>query len=168
MHRLDRPTSGLLLVAKSRVVQEAFAAHLASGALERTYHATVHGEVTGESSTIDLPLGRDPHRDYRRAVVPLDQGGQTAVTHWRVVDRHSDRTRLEVRIETGRTHQIRVHLAAMGTPIAGDALYREGAESLPDGGPRPGVTDLALRAVRLTFPHPTSGQRVTVTAADTE
>ncbi len=162
VHRLDRPTSGLLLVAKSRAIQDAVADQFESGVLERTYHATVVGEVAGEAGTIDLPVGRDPDRDYRRAVVPVERGGQPALTHWRVLERHDGRTRLEVRIETGRTHQIRVHLAALGTPIVGDTLYEVDAARSEEGTRPRAATDLALRAVCLEFRHPGSGHAIRV------
>lgn len=155
VHRLDRATSGLLVFAKSRGIHDAFQALLADGRVARTYHALVEGDVRDDQGRIEAPLGRDPDRGYRRAVVPLASGGQEAVTHWRVVDRLGDRTLLEVRLETGRTHQIRVHLATLGHPIVGDSLYAASAAESAESAVR-----ICLRAVEVGFPHPRTGALV--------
>jgi 23S rRNA pseudouridine1911/1915/1917 synthase len=155
VHRLDRATSGLLVVAKRRSVHDAFQELLDARRVERTYHALVVGDVRGSQGTIDQPLGRDPERDYRRAVVPVADGGQEAVTHWRVLARHGDATLVEVTLDTGRTHQIRVHLAALGHPVVGDTLYATAGSGRGDSAP-----GIALRAVQLSFPHPVTGASV--------
>jgi 23S rRNA pseudouridine1911/1915/1917 synthase len=143
-HRLDRGASGLVVFAKHAEIHDALREQLEAHAIERRYRATVHGRVAADAGTIDAPLGRDPANDYRRAVVA---GGQPAVTHYRVVRRDPDTTVVELELATGRTHQIRAHLASLGHPIAGDALY--GAPGAPDpGGP------IALRAVSLALRHP--------------
>lgn len=110
LHRLDRAASGLMAIGKTMRVF----------VIERRYCAHVDGVIADERGTIDRPLGRDPQLDYRRAVV---EGGQHAVTHWRVIERLDGRTRIELDLETGRTHQIRAHMASIGHPIVGDTLY---------------------------------------------
>ncbi len=156
-HRLDRVTGGLMAVAKRRDVQDAFRRLLDDRRVERTYRAVVVGEVGGDQGSIDQPLARDPDLDYRRAVVPVAGGGQEAVTRWRVVDRLEGRTCLEVTLDTGRTHQIRAHLAWLGHPILGDELYTTGTR--PVGNDRPRIE---LTAVHLAFPHPRTGEPMAV------
>lgn len=150
VHRLDRAASGLVAFAKAAKVQDAVRRMLVEHQLERRYLALVTGRVAADAGTIDAPLGRDPALDYRRAVVP---GGQRAVTHWSVVERHAERTLLAVSLETGRTHQIRAHLASIGHPIAGDSLYARGADS---------ASEIALHATSLRFRHPRTGADVVV------
>jgi 23S rRNA pseudouridine1911/1915/1917 synthase len=142
-HRLDRGASGLVVIAKRAEIHDALRVMLEAHAVERRYRATVHGRLAAEAGTIDAPLGRDPANDYRRAVVP---GGQRAITHYRVVRRDPDTTELELTLATGRTHQIRAHLASLGHPIVGDTLY----------GAPPGraLDEIALCAVALRLAHP--------------
>ncbi len=146
VHRLDRSVRGLVLVAKRAGIHDVLRAALDAHSIERLYEARVHGVVAADI-TIDAPLGRDPAHDYRRAVVAA---GQRAVTHVHAVDGSFVR----VTLETGRTHQIRVHLAHIGHPIIGDRLYGSDV-TLPGHA-------IELRAVRLAFTHPTSGARVDV------
>jgi len=140
-HRLDRGASGLVAIAKHAHVHDALRLQLASGAMCRRYRATVHGHVATDAGTIDQPLGRDPTNDYRRAVV---DGGQAAVTHYRVVSRSPTHSVVELELTTGRTHQIRAHLASLGHPIAGDVLYGA-ALGTPD--------TIELRAIELSLDH---------------
>jgi len=139
VHRLDRPTSGLVIFAKHAAAHDAVRRAFDRGEGQRRYRATVVGVVGMNAGTIDTPLGRDPTNDYRRAVVP---DGDRAVTHYTVIARDADRTTLELTLETGRTHQIRAHLASIGHPVVGDALY---------GGGDPRGPGIELRAFELSF-----------------
>lgn len=148
LHRLDRAASGLIAVAKHAVVHDAVRKQFAEHAVERRYRALVHGRVATETGTIASPLGRDPTCDYRRAVVPVEQGGQRAVTHFTRIEHAGDDTLLELVLETGRTHQIRAHLASIGHPIVGDRLYAAGGDR------REAASTIALHAVELRLRHP--------------
>lgn len=160
VHRLDAGTSGVLVVARTPASQAALSAQLAARSVERRYLALVWGTMTGERGTIDAPLGRHPTDRLRFAVQP---GGRRAVTHWEArgagacagLRRPRPLTLVECRLETGRTHQIRVHLAHVGHPIAGDPVYG-GARRLPPS-LRP-VDHQLLHAFRLGFTHPSSGE----------
>jgi len=153
VHRIDRDTSGLILAAKNDAAHRALAAQLKDHTLARTYECIVTGAMRVDSGTVDAPIARDPRNRKRMAVVP---GGRSAVTHWEVVARYPGFTHLRCRLETGRTHQIRVHLAHLGHPILGDTVY--GAKK-----PVPGLTGQCLHAVALRFLHPRTGERVTLT-----
>ncbi|MBV8762823.1 MAG: RluA family pseudouridine synthase [Deltaproteobacteria bacterium] len=151
LHRLDRAASGLIAFGKCAAVHDDVRRQLAEHAIERRYLAVVHGRVAAATGTIASPLGRDPTCDYRRAVVPEDQGGQRAVTHFTRVEQGDDRTLLELELDTGRTHQIRAHLASIGHPIVGDVLYADG------GARRDAAPAIALHACELRLRHPRHG-----------
>ncbi|MBA3502017.1 MAG: RluA family pseudouridine synthase [Myxococcota bacterium] len=155
VHRLDRAASGVIVIAKHAAVHDALRMQLAERTLERRYRAIVNGDVATEAGTIDAPLGRDPTCDYRRAIDPR---GQRAVTHYRRIDSDGERTLLELVLETGRTHQIRAHLASIGHPIIDDTLYAAGGQQA-DAAPI-----IALHACELRLRHPGSGELVTVTS----
>jgi 23S rRNA pseudouridine1911/1915/1917 synthase len=150
LHRLDRAASGLIAIGKGAAVHDSVRRQFADKAIWRRYHALVHGRVESDGGTIDAPLGRDPTADYRRAIVPVDRGGQPAVTHWRVIERGGDRTLLDVTLETGRTHQIRAHLSSIGHSILGDTLYAA-------TGDRHAAATIALHAHELRLRHPRTG-----------
>jgi 23S rRNA pseudouridine1911/1915/1917 synthase len=153
VHRLDKDTSGLLVVAKSDAAHRSLAAQFKAHTAQRTYLAVVRGRVRRDAGTIAAPLGRHPVRRTRIAVVPR---GREAVTHYTALERFRDATLLACRLETGRTHQIRVHLAHAGHPVIGDPVY--GRARAPE------ITRQALHAARLEFTHPRTGRRVTCTA----
>ena len=148
VHRLDRDTSGLLVVAKTEAAHRSLSLQLQRRTLGRVYWALVHGVFREATGRIEAPVGRDPGHRQRMAVV---DAGRAAITEFAVVQRMRRFARLEVRLLTGRTHQIRVHLASIGHPIAGDAVYGRRGDVVS---PRP-----ALHAQRLTFLHPDDGRR---------
>ncbi len=155
--RLDVGTSGLMVVAKSEraypVLKEAFS----SRRVDKVYHALAQGHLDPRSGTIDAAIGRSPHHDYKYAVMST---GKHAVTHYETIEELPGADLLRVKLETGRTHQIRVHLAAMRHPLAGDPLY--GAD--PTFATRLGLVRQWLHAMELSFVHPTRGSRVTFTS----
>ena len=154
VHRIDRDTSGLIIAAKNDAAHLALAAQLADHTLARTYECLAVGNFREDSGTVNAPIGRHPVDRKRMAVV--SQGGREAVTHWEVIARYPGVTHLRCRLETGRTHQIRVHLAHIGHPILGDTVY--GAKK-----PVPGLTGQCLHAVGLRFLHPRTGEPVELT-----
>jgi 23S rRNA pseudouridine1911/1915/1917 synthase len=154
VHRLDRNTSGLLVVARSEAAHAALKAQLARRELEREYLALVDGRPAARRGTIDAPLGRD--RRVRTRVSTDTDEPRTAVTHFVVEKTLPRETLLRVRLETGRTHQIRAHLRAIGHPVVGDPEYGTG--------PRHGLARQFLHATRLAFPHPLSGTPLEVSS----
>jgi len=156
VHRLDRYTSGVLLVARNDVAHRRLAAQFSSRQVEKIYLALVHGTMKGESGRIDRPIARDPLR-RTRMTARLD-AGRAAWSEWRVLERFAGFTYLEVRIGTGRTHQIRVHLSSVGHPVAGDTLY--GAPSKVEG--RPALGRFFLHAHRIRFRQPSTNEEVVV------
>lgn len=156
VHRIDRDTSGLLIVAKNDKAHLALAAQLQDHSLFRLYHAVVLGGFKEEEGTVNAPLARHPV-DRKRMAVCRTGEGREAITHWQVVDSHNGYSHITCRLETGRTHQIRVHMASMGHPLVGDVVY--GSKK-----PFPGLAGQCLHAACLTFTHPTTGERMTVEA----
>ena len=155
VHRIDRDTSGLIIAAKNDRAHLALAAQLQDHTLARTYEAVAVGNLREDRGTVDAPIGRCPSDRKKMAVV--DRGGRSAVTHWEVVERFPGYTHIRCRLETGRTHQIRVHMACIGHPLLGDTVY--GAKK-----PVPGLAGQCLHAAELRFLHPRTGEPVTVEA----
>ncbi|MFP3947813.1 MAG: RluA family pseudouridine synthase [Gemmatimonadota bacterium] len=164
VHRLDKDTSGLLVVAKSDLAHRSLSNQLRRREVGRLYRAASWGHLSESPTKIDVPLGRDPRNRKRRAVVP---DGKRAVTKVRVRERWVAAELLDVKLETGRTHQIRVHLGHLGHPVVGDELYGAGWERGMSGPIRAWARELAgrtrrmfLHATALAFVHPVSGERM--------
>ena len=151
VHRIDRDTSGLIIAAKNDAAHQALSAQLQDHTLARTYEAVLVGNLREDRGTVDAPIGR--HHTDRKKMAVTDRGGRRAVTHWEVLERFQGFTHVRCRLETGRTHQIRVHMAYLGHPICGDTVY--GARK-----PAPGLTGQCLHAVGLRFIHPRTGEAV--------
>ena len=151
VHRIDRDTSGLIIAAKNDAAHLALAAQLQDHSLYRGYEAVCVGGLREDEGTVDAPIGRHPVDRKKMAVDRLH--GRTAVTHWKVLERYSGYTYVACRLETGRTHQIRVHMASIGHPLLGDMVY--GAAK-----PAPGLAGQCLHARRLSFVHPRTGERL--------
>src|SRR5688500_2023226 len=159
VHRLDKDTSGLLVMAKTARAYDSLTAQLARRTVTRRYRAIVHGRVQRDEGVVDAPIGRHPRDRVRMAVVPR---GKRAVTRYSVLERFSQFTHLDVRLETGRTHQIRVHMASLRHPVAGDDLYAGRAGRPPVPVPLAG---LALHAAQLAFVHPGTESRMEFASA---
>ena len=155
VHRIDRDTTGSLIICKNDLAHQMIAAQLKAHSLNRSYRAIVHGVVVGEEGTVDAPIGRD-ERDRKRMAVN-QKNGKPAITHYRVLERFREHTYIECRLETGRTHQIRVHMTSIGHPLLGDEVY--GTRKTPFH-----LEGQTLHAYMLGFRHPVSGEYVEVTA----
>lgn len=153
VHRIDKDTSGLLIVAKNDFAHQVLSAQLKDHTLARTYECIVCGNIREDRGTIDAPIGRSPAD--RKKMCVTRSGGREAVTHWEVIARYTGYTHLRCRLETGRTHQIRVHLAWRSHPIVGDTVYGHKKPEL-------GLDSQCLHARELTFVHPRTGERITV------
>jgi 23S rRNA pseudouridine1911/1915/1917 synthase len=154
VHRLDKDTSGLLVVAKAAEVHRRLVTMMKRREIDRRYVALVHGSFASDSGTIEAPLGRDPVR--KKAMTVGGSGAREARTHFAVLERLGDMTLVEIRLETGRTHQIRVHFLAIGHPVVGDRTY--GRRDVL------GLGRQFLHSRSLTFTHPMTGRRVAVEA----
>lgn len=156
VHRIDKDTSGLIIAAKNDFAHQALSAQLSDHSLCREYEAVVRGRMKDLSGTVDAPIGRHPTDRKRMAVT--QKNSRPAVTHWEVIDSYRGYTHIRCRLETGRTHQIRVHMASIGHPLLGDFTY--GAPS-----PEKGLEGQCLHAKRLRFVHPRSGEPVELETA---
>ena len=151
VHRIDKDTSGLLIIAKNDFAHRALSAQLADRSLSRVYEAVARGGFREDAGTVDRPIGRHPTDRKRMAVT--EKNSRPAVTHWEVLARYLGYTHIRCTLETGRTHQIRVHMASIGHPLLGDFSY--GAPS-----PEKGLEGQCLHARRLKFVHPRTGEPV--------
>ncbi|WP_442944199.1 RluA family pseudouridine synthase [Nostoc sp.] len=158
VHRLDKDTTGAIAIAKTDIAHRHLQAQLKAKTARREYLGVVYGAPKTESGTIDLPIDRHPQDRKKMAIIPVEEGGRSAVTHWQVLERLGNFTLIHFQLETGRTHQIRVHSAKMGHPIVGDRVYSSGHSV---GVNLPGQ---ALHAWRLKLQHPLSGELIEVTA----
>ena len=158
VHRLDKGTSGLLVAAKNDLAHNTLARQFKEHSIEREYLALVRGQPGAQRGSIDAAIGRHPS-DRKRFSTRV-RTGRTAVTHWAVERRLRDLTLLRLRLETGRTHQIRVHLASIGLPVLGDPVYGGGRK----GAPESGLRRQALHAVQLGFEHPRTRERMRFTS----
>ncbi|MNO59167.1 Ribosomal large subunit pseudouridine synthase D [compost metagenome] len=148
VHRIDKDTSGLLMAAKNDKAHASLAAQLKEHTVTRKYFALVHGNVNHDQGTVDAPIGRDPHD--RKMYTVQERNSKHAVTHFHVVERFGDYTLLELKLETGRTHQIRVHMKFIGHPLVGDPMYGRSKGIKMEG--------QALHAAVLGFIHPGTGE----------
>ena len=154
VHRLDKDTTGAIVVAKTDQAHQHLQAQIAAKTAQREYLGLVYGNPKSESGTIDQPLGRHPVNREKQAIVQEEKGGRHAVTHWQIHQRFGNYSLIHFKLETGRTHQIRVHAASMGCPIVGDPLYSRGKTLNVK---MPGQ---ALHAWRLTLRHPVSDEMI--------
>ncbi|WP_375143102.1 RluA family pseudouridine synthase [Paenibacillus sp. D2_2] len=150
VHRIDKDTSGLIMAAKNDKAHASLAAQLKEHSVTRKYFALVHGNLSHDQGTIDAPIGRDPHD--RKMYTVIEKNSKQAVTHFHVVERFGDYTLVELKLETGRTHQIRVHMKFIGHPLVGDPMYGRSKGVKMDG--------QALHAAVLGFIHPSSGEYI--------
>ena len=153
VHRIDKDTSGLIIAAKNDRAHRFLAAQLKDHSLSRVYEAVVAGNIKTDAGTIDAPIGRHPTERKKMAVT--SRNSRPAVTHYEVLGRYGGATHVRCRLETGRTHQIRVHMASIGHPILGDTVY--GRKK-----PEPGLDGQCLHARELRFIHPATGKEVTL------
>ena len=158
VHRLDKDTTGAIAIAKTEVAHHSLQAQLKAKTARREYLGVVYGATKQESGTINLPIGRHPKERKKMAVVPVEKGGREAVTHWFIEERLGNYTLMHFQLETGRTHQIRVHSAQIGHPIVGDSVYSSGRSV---GVYLPGQ---ALHAWKLQLEHPLTNNLVEVIA----
>jgi len=158
VHRLDVGTSGLMVVAKSVPAYSALKRAFKERTVDKVYHAVAQGHLDPTAGTVDAPIGRHPTSDYKFAVV---EGGKPSITHYEVLEMFPSASLLEIHLETGRTHQIRVHMAALRHPLVGDVAY--GAD--PTLATRLGLLRQWLHAHELGFEHPTTGEPVRFTSA---
>ncbi|KPQ35287.1 MAG: 23S rRNA pseudouridine1911/1915/1917 synthase [Phormidesmis priestleyi Ana] len=155
VHRLDKNTTGVMVAAKTEVALHSLQAQIQAKTARREYLGIVNGAPKAEQGTIDQPIGRHPKHRKKMGIIPLQAGGRTAITHWKTIERLGNYTLVQFQLETGRTHQIRVHSAYMGHPIVGDPDYGSGKSA---GIKLPGQ---ALHAFRLTLSHPITQATIT-------
>ncbi|NHN29261.1 RluA family pseudouridine synthase [Paenibacillus agricola] len=156
IHRLDQETSGALAIAKNPFVHQQVSEQMKVGEVEKEYLALVHGVMSADEGTVDAPIDRDPEEPHIRIVT---ESGYAAITHYKVVQRFPEATLVRLWLETGRTHQIRVHMQYLGHPLLGDKLYKQAATEA-DSSVEVGIERHALHACRLGFTHPITKGRI--------
>lgn len=154
VHRIDKDTSGLLIIAKNDKAHINLSEQIKNHEVKKTYLALVRGRIKEQEATIDMPIARDEKNRIKMAV---DKNGKSAITHFKVLKKYENYTFLEVNIETGRTHQIRVHLSKIGFPLVGDSVYSNGKNPF-------GVQGQMLHSYRLEFKHPVTGETLKLEA----
>ena len=154
VHRLDKDTSGVIVVAKNDKAHIELSNQIKNKQMKKTYICLVRGNIPDEEATINMPIARSK-KDRKK--MDVDKSGKEAITHFKVLKRYNGYTYLEVNIETGRTHQIRVHLSHIGYPIVGDAVYSNGKNPF-------GIKGQCLHALRLEFNHPITGKKMNIEA----
>ena len=154
VHRLDKDTSGVIIIAKNDKAHINLSEQIKNHEVEKTYIALVRGNVKENEATINMPIGRSTKDRKKMAVT---KNGKTAITHFKVIKRYGNYTLLEIKIETGRTHQIRVHLSQIGYPIIGDAVYSNGKNEW-------GIVGQCLHAKSIKFKHPITGKEMLINA----
>lgn len=154
VHRIDKDTSGLLIIAKNDKAHLNVSEQIKNHEVKKTYRTLVRGVIKENTGTIDMPISR--HKTDRTKMA-VDKNGKPAITHFKVLERFKNYTYLEVNIETGRTHQIRVHMSKIGFPIVGDSVYSNGKNPF-------GVEGQMLHSYKLEFKHPTTGEKMELTA----
>ncbi len=158
VHRLDKDTTGAIVIAKTELAHQHLQAQLKAKTARREYLGIVYGAPKTQSGTINLPIGRHQVDRKKMAVVPVEQGGRSAVTHWQIKERLGNYTLMHFQLETGRTHQIRVHSLQIGHPIVGDPVYSSGRSVGVN------LSGQSLHAWRLRLQHPVLGEWIEVTA----
>ncbi len=158
VHRLDKDTTGAIAIAKTDLAHQHLQAQLKAKTARRDYLGVVYGAPSTQSGTIDQPIGRHPTERKKMAVIPVEKGGRLAVTHWQIRERLGNYTLIHFQLETGRTHQIRVHSAYIGHQIVGDPVYSSGRNVGVN------LTGQALHAWRLQLRHPLTNELIEVTA----
>lgn len=161
VHRLDKDTSGLLVVAKDDATHKGLVEQISQRSVKRVYNALVEGVVEQDDGTVNAPIGR--HR-FKRKMMAIVADGRRAVTHYRTLQRYRKFTMLEATLETGRTHQIRVHMASLGYPVAGDLVYNRKSTGTPQARKKMGLVGHALHAARLSFMHPQTREQLSFEA----
>jgi 23S rRNA pseudouridine1911/1915/1917 synthase len=167
VHRLDRDTSGILVVAKTDAAHHGLSAQLSSHSMDRRYHGIVFGAPPREEGTVSTRIGRHPVQRKKMAVLPA--GGRLAVTRYRLLGAFGPFSLLEFRLETGRTHQVRVHCAHLGCPIVGDDVYGRSRKVPLGRGAAAGTVNVSrflLHAFRLAFTHPVTGEKLSFSVPD--
>ncbi len=158
VHRLDKDTSGAIVVAKTDLAHQHLQAQIKAKTAKRQYLGVVFGSPKNSEGKVDLPIGRNSGDRKKMAVVPIEKGGRAAVTHWKIIERLGNYSLMQFDLETGRTHQIRVHCSALGFPLVGDPFY----SSNPSMGVN--LSGQVLHAHKLCLQHPVTGENIEATA----